>query len=350
MGLLAALAVSGPSLAHRTNLTTAQVIVADNVVDYRLSVAPHDLAVALGIETNLIAPVPQSAFEARRDWLDQYVAMRLRVANDGTPCPPDPIGIDYSQLPQELGLEISYRCDAPVVFLSIGYYLFFDIDPKHRSLGRLVLPAGEEEFLFDRSVTTLEIAVDRPAPQLPWTVRFTRILLLGIEHILVGYDHILFLLALLVMAARLWETIKVVTAFTLSHSLTLGLAWFGVIALPTRLVESAIAVSIMYVATENILGKGFRRRWLVAGGFGLVHGLGFYAVLSRLDLGGTDTVTTLLAFNLGVEIGQLAIVAIAFGPLVWWGRQPWHLRSARAGSGAILLVASWWLVQRLFLR
>ena len=298
----------------------------------------------------MVAPVPRDAFEARRSELDRYLAPRLLVKGDGARCTAEPAGMDYARLPSKLVIGLSYRCAQPIENLSITYLLFFDIDPKHRSLGRLVLPAGEEEFLFDRTMTTLEVTVDRPEPQLSWFERFRRILWLGVEHILSGYDHLLFLLALLIVAARLWEIVKVVTAFTLSHSLTLALAWFGLITISSRLVEIVIALSIAYVAAENILGRGARRRWLVAGGFGLVHGLGFYTVLRDLSLGSSDTVTTLLAFNLGVEAGQLAVVALVYFPLVWWARQTWYRRSAQAGSAMILLVASWWIIERLLLR
>jgi hydrogenase/urease accessory protein HupE len=306
--------------------------------------------VALGIETDLIAPVPRASFEARRDQLARYLGTRLLVANQGAACAPGSPDIDYSGLPDQLVIAAPYRCSGTIARLSITYLLFFDIDVKHRSLGRLVLPRGAEEFLFDRAVTTLEVAVDQPQPQLAWFERFRRILWLGVEHILSGYDHLLFLFALLIVAASFWNTVTVVTAFTVSHSLTLALAWFGFITLPARLVEGLIALSIAYVAVENILGRGTRRRWLVAGGFGLVPGLGFSTVLREISSGVGDTVTTLLAFNLGVEAGQLCVVALAYGPIVWWARQAWYRSSARAGSAMILLVASWWMIERLILR
>ncbi len=343
------MAAGGPAFAHRTNLTTAEVAVAAETVDYRLTVSAHDLAVALGIETDLIAPVPRASFEARRDQLTRYLGTRLAVANQGVPCAPGSPDVDYSSLPDRLAIAAPYQCSSTIERLSITYLLFFDIDPKHRSLGRLVLPAGEQEFLFDRAMTTLEVAVNQPQPQFAWFERFRRILWLGVEHILSGYDHLLFLFALLIVAASFWTTVTVVTAFTVSHSLTLALAWFGFITLPSRLVEGLIALSIAYVAVENILGRGARRRWLVAGGFGLVHGLGFYTVLREISLGGRDTVMTLLAFNLGVEAGQLFVVVLLYGPLVWWARQAWYRSSARAGSAMILLVASWWMIERLFL-
>lgn len=332
------------AFAHRTSLAISKVSVSGDEVLYRLSVSAHDLAVALGIETDLVSPVPQSAFESETGALTRYLQERLRITSAGVRCAPQTPAVDYTRLPENLLLSIVFVCPDAVRRLGIDYGLFFDIDPRHRGLGRLVLPDAEEEFLIDRSLTRLEWTIDQPATAS--AAHFGRIFHLGVEHILLGYDHLLFLLALLMVAARFWIMVKVVTAFTLAHSLTLALAWYGVIEAPQRAVEILIAASIAYVAVENLLGRGAGHRALVAGGFGLVHGLGFYSVLSALGLAGGNAATTLLAFNLGVEAGQLAIVAIAFAPLAWWARQPWYQPSMNACSGVILVVAGFWIVQR----
>jgi hypothetical protein len=107
-------------------------------------------------------------------------------------------------------------------------------------------------------------------------------------------------------------------------------------------------LSIAFVAIENIVSQRFGHRWLLAGGFGLVHGLGFYSALRDLGLGQTDMATTLLAFNLGVEAGQIAVITMVYGPLILWRRQQWFQPSARACSVIILLVASWWIFERIF--
>lgn len=334
------------ALAHKTNLTIAEVGVSHERVSYRLHVSAHDLAVALGIETDLVTPVPRTAFEGRKDTLARYLSERLTVLAQGGRCLSESPAVDYSRLPESLVVDLNYTCAKPVERLTISYGLFFDIDPTHRSLGRVIFPGGHEEFLFDRFLTRLELDVSKPLTQSSWTARFGRIFILGVEHILTGYDHILFLLALLIVSPRFWQLAKIVTAFTVAHSFTLALAWYGVIELPSQLVESLIAISIAYVATENLFREGFAHRWLLAGGLGLVHGLGFYSALSKLGLGTTDATTTLLAFNLGVEAGQLAIVSLLYGPLAWWVRQRWYLRSARVCSTIILLVAAWWIIER----
>jgi len=209
----------------------------------------------------------------------------------------------------------------------------------------VILPGRDEPFVFDRSLTRLDLDLLAAWPGAR-AGRFGRILWLGIEHIATGYDHLLFLMALLMGAARFWATVRVVSAFTVAHSLTLALAWYGILAPPARLVEVSIAASIGWVAGENFLGRGGTHRWLLAGGFGLIHGLGFYGALRDLGLVEAGLVMTLIGFNLGVELGQVALVALAWGPLVWWAHRPWYERSARAASALVLLVALWWLIER----
>lgn len=243
---------------------------------------------------------------------------------------------------------IEFSCPVAVTRLTLTYELFFDIDKRHSNIAIVSAPGRQRQFLLDSSFKTIDFELGGRAESESWTTRFGRVFALGVEHILVGYDHILFVLALLIVSARAWQIVKVVTAFTVAHSLTLALAWSGIIELPSRPVEILIALSIVYVAVENLLGKGFGRRWVVAGLLGLVHGLGFYGVLSKLGLGQGYALTTLISFNLGVEAGQLAIVALVFWPLAWWVRRPWYPRSAAVASTLILLVASWWVVERAF--
>jgi hypothetical protein len=260
-------------------------------------------------------------------------------------CPPAPPGIEASDPAEAVTLVLRYLCPVPAARLSVRYRLFFDLDPGHRNLGRLVLPHRAEPFVFDRSMAWLDVDTTGD-PATTGRARFGRMVWLGLEHILGGYDHLLFVLALLIRATRLSVMVKVVTAFTVGHSLTLGLAGAGILALPPPLVEIAIAATIAWVAVENVLARGGHHRWLLAGGFGLIHGLGFYGALSARSLEEAGVVGALLGFNLGVEVGQLTVVALAWGPLVWWARRPWYEVSARIGSAAILAVALGWVVER----
>ncbi|WP_370868594.1 HupE/UreJ family protein [Undibacterium sp.] len=187
----------------------------------------------------------------------------------------------------------------------------------------------------------------------------------GIWHIWIGFDHILFLLSLLLPAVLVlkmgkWDAassfkaaaidvLKIVTAFTLAHSITLTLAALNVLTLPTRLVESAIAASVILAALNNLFPLFQGRRWMVAFAFGLIHGFGFASVLADLGLPQSALVLALLGFNLSVEIGQLIIVA-GFLPLAYLLRRHWLYQRAilQVGSGLIILIALVWFIERAF--
>ena len=187
----------------------------------------------------------------------------------------------------------------------------------------------------------------------------------GVWHIWIGFDHILFLLSLLLPAVltfrdrrwmpvgqfrpAFWDVVRVVTSFTLAHSITLSLAALEVVTLPSRVVESTIALSVVLAALNNVRPVIEERRWLMAFVFGLIHGFGFASVLTDLGLPRGTLALALVAFNLGVELGQLTIVA-AFLPLAFAFRRTWLYRCLifRGGSALIILVAAAWFVERAF--
>jgi hydrogenase/urease accessory protein HupE len=175
----------------------------------------------------------------------------------------------------------------------------------------------------------------------------TSLFQLGISHILEGYDHLLFLLTLLVAASGWRQMVGIITAFTAAHSVTVGLAVFGVARLPEKLVECTIAASIVWVAAENLFQGGGRNRWRQTFAFGLVHGFGFAGALLELQLPREGLAWSLLLFNTGVEAGQLLVVAPLFPLLLLLRRTPWSGLVQKALSGAALAMALVWLAQRL---
>jgi hydrogenase/urease accessory protein HupE len=175
----------------------------------------------------------------------------------------------------------------------------------------------------------------------------TSLFQLGISHILEGYDHLLFLLTLLVAASGWRQMVGIITAFTAAHSVTVGLAVFGVARLPEKLVECTIAASIVWVAAENLFQGGGRNRWRQTFAFGLVHGFGFAGALLELQLPREGLAWSLLLFNTGVEAGQLLVVAPLFPVLLLLRRTPWSGLVQKALSGAALAMALVWLAQRL---
>ena len=169
------------------------------------------------------------------------------------------------------------------------------------------------------------------------------------EHIATGYDHILFLLALLLVGGGLRALVGVVTAFTVAHSITLALATLDLVALPIRLVESAIALSIAWVALENVLFDQQSGRWRITFLFGLVHGFGFASVLRAMHLPSQSLAASLLAFNLGVEAGQIVIVLLAYPVIAAMQHAPQRRMIVATASSVIFVVALYWFVDRTFL-
>lgn len=179
--------------------------------------------------------------------------------------------------------------------------------------------------------------------------RFFRFLVLGIEHIFTGYDHLAFLLAVLLTGGSLLINARIITSFTIAHSLTLALATFGVVTLPASIVEPLIAASIVFVGIENLVRRQLARRWLVTFGFGLIHGLGFAQILRELGIAtmGVQGAIPLLSFNLGVELAQLSIAALIL-PLIWrlQRRPTFMLKHVPALSLLLTLAGIYWLLTR----
>lgn len=347
LALLMAIFIAAPAWAHKTNLTRGLIQLDGPAVIYSLSFSPHDIAVAAGMKTDFKTPLGVEDFAPHLDELKDYISGRLEIESERGACPLE-IATNGAALPEIFLVTATARCAAPPRRLTVRFLIFFfDVDPRHRSIGRLILPVGgQEEFLFDAQVTEFATDIAQPAPPAPWHERLFRLIDLGIEHILLGIDHILFVLLLVVAVPRAWPVARIVTAFTIAHSITLGAAWYGVVDPPSRVVETLIALSIVYVAMENILGIGTGWRAGIAALFGLVHGLGFYGVLSALDPQGSSVALTLAGFNIGVEIGQLAVVGAAAVPLLLARDKDWYVHVVRIVSGAVLLVALWWAAER----
>jgi hydrogenase/urease accessory protein HupE len=181
-----------------------------------------------------------------------------------------------------------------------------------------------------------------------------RYLGLGVEHILLGVDHLLFVVGLLLIVRGPWMLVKTITAFTLAHSLTLALATLGFVAVPSRPVDAAIALSIMFLGAEILRarqdrpGLAARRPWVVAFAFGLLHGLGFAGALTELGLAPAEIPVALLFFNVGVEVGQLMFVGACLA-LAWALRQlrvSWPRWAAPLPAYAIGTVAAFWFIER----
>ena len=237
---------------------------------------------------------------------------------------------------------------APWARLRVESQMMDRLPSGHRQMA--TMQYGDREPFLERLLDTRNRSFEIDLAEIPesssaWT-SFPRFLVLGVEHILLGYDQLLFLVGLLVASESLRSAVKWVTAFTVAHSVTLALVILGIVAVPARIVEPVIAASIVWVGIENLRGGNLDRRWLLVFAFGLVHGLGFAAALKELVVG-SSLATTLLGFNLGVELGQIAIVLVAIPLIRLAWRRPWvGVRCYQAASVLLVLAGTYWLAER----
>ncbi|HXJ82367.1 MAG TPA: HupE/UreJ family protein [Candidatus Methylomirabilis sp.] len=338
LGVLVSLASA--ARAHTTGTGLLTVTVSGASVEYRLTLVLSELPEAPARMLALAAEGDQSSVERVADELKRRVTVR---AADG-PCRPGRAVIQGSRVgDSRVIVALTFSCSAPPSRLVIRDDWFDLFGEHYRTLARIETPDGMHEAAFLPDAR--EVTIDLRTGQTAAPGRFFR---LGVEHILTGYDHLLFLAALLLPGGRLLTLFKIITAFTAAHSITLALAVLGVVTIPDRLVECVIAASIVWVALENVfLPHAPSRRWVVSFLFGLVHGFGFASTLTALELPPRNLALALLGFNVGVEAGQALVVALLLPLLVWLRSRQWEPRVVRAGSLVVAAVGFAWFVERL---
>ena len=235
--------------------------------------------------------------------------------------------------------EVLHAPDA----VALTFDFFGTLGERHTVLGTFLWKGDENPVIFTRFEPDYLFDTGYRVPALD---QFKEYLWLGMTHIFLGYDHVAFLLALL-FVKKFRDLVKIVTAFSVAHTLTLVLAALGFVSLPSRIVETAIAASIVYVAAENIWRDAENtHRWRLTFVFGLIHGFGFATVLRELGLPSDGLVRSLLAFNLGVELGQLAIAAVSWPAILWISKRPWAARARVSFSAVLLIFGAAWLLDR----
>jgi hypothetical protein len=300
-----------------------------------------------GLDGNGDGQLEPREIERARPALQAAVIERLEVRADGVRCPgalteaaPDP--------PDGLRLDATFSCAGAPAHLHLDFG-FLDLLPAdHRHLASVDFGRGVADDLARPDHPDFDVEVGAPVVRGLWS--FVRG---GIEHILTGVDHLAFLLALVLggtLAAgtgRLRALVAMLTAFTLGHSASLAIATLGGAAPGARLVEPLVALSVAFVGVENIVSRGVRRRWLVTLPFGFVHGFAFAGGLLTLGLARSELPLALFGFNVGVELGQLAVLALLLPPLLWAAQSPLYPVVAKALSAGIALAGAGWFVARL---
>jgi len=390
--------VSLPAFAHKEsdaylNLRTDPTN--DHVLKGQWDIALRDLDFAIGIDSNHDGAITWGEVQAHRAEIDRYALARLAIKGDGLTCAMQPTGQKIDDHTDGVYDVILFdaACDKEIPSkLTVVYHLFKDVDPYHRGIITVYTARNTAGAVLgpENPTTTLDLRnPDR------WG-QFRSFVTDGIWHIWTGIDHLLFILSLLLPAVLIrrrddprdwggagrgllagtagigalasarprvgyhWEAvdawwpafldiIKVISAFTVSHSVTLTLAVLGIIDLPSRLVESGIALSVIIAAGNNLYPIVRKRVWLLAFAFGFIHGLGFASALSGLQLPPLAMAASLGGFNVGVEIGQEAVVLLIM-PIAFLLRHTVFYQKVvmRWGSILIIIVAAGWLIQRAF--
>jgi hypothetical protein len=362
--LLAALLAAAPAQAHKPSDSYLTLHADGRTLRGQWDIALRDLEYAVGLDADGDGAITWGELKAKQPEIDAYALARLALRADGAICrlePAEHLVDDHSDGAYAV-LRFAARCPAESFkAVEIEYRLFFDLDPTHRGLLRVERGADTTTGILSPDRPRLEVSAEGRSK----LRQFADYVREGVWHIWIGFDHILFLVSLLLPSVfvfahaqwapagrfreAFWDVFKVATSFTVAHSITLSLAALSVIVLPSRLVESAIALSVVLAALNNVWPLVHGRRWLVAFGFGLIHGFGFASVLADLGLPREILLLALVGFNIGVELGQLAIIAL-FLPVAYAMRASWAYRRLVfvGGSAAIALVAALWLVERAF--
>lgn len=354
------LLMAGPAQSHTLSVSHVEVMVNEQGrgAQIELDLALRDLALSLPLDANRDEVITWGELSAVRGQLQSLVLANVSVSTPAAECPLRPAGLAVRRYDDGMYATVQLTSDCVVDdALSIDYRLFFEQDPQHRALLTMRRGDSVSTGIARADASTVSLSMGQGQP-------FFDYLREGVHHILIGYDHLAFLISLLLPAAlirvgRQWQAIPrlrpgllhvvgVVTAFTVAHSITLVLAALDLVTPASRWIEAAIAASVLLAALNNLYPVVTRRLWVVGFAFGLIHGFGFAGALGELGLPDRARLSALLSFNIGVELGQLMVVAIVMPVLFAVRHQRWYARYAMPLMSLLIAgLAVWWLIQRL---
>jgi hypothetical protein len=360
--LLLLLLAATPAAAHKQSDAFLRLAVDGAQVAVQWDIALVDLDLAVGLDGDGDGAITWGEVRARHAAIAAYALPRLSIAADGAACVAGPVThlVNTRSDGAHAVLRFTATCPAAPGRLAVGYRLLFEHDPQHRGLLAVATPAATHTRVLSPAEPHAAIDVGGAGGAL-----FRGFFADGVEHILTGFDH-LFFIAVLLLPAMLrrdrhaWApvagfreglvgTVKVLSAFSAAHTVTVALAAMGIVTPPSRMIEAAIALTIGLSALDLVVPFLGPRRWVVAGAFGLIHGFGFAGALGPLELPPFELAVALFAFNLGVEAGQL-LVALLVLPVafVLRGWRPYGRVVLPAGAALAATVAGLWFVERAF--
>jgi hydrogenase/urease accessory protein HupE len=322
--------------AHPLNNGYSQFIIDKNTVEVDLFIPEPSM---LQYDLNADKQLDTEELKQQTSSMTNYLSDHLQLRNGQKPMALELLSVERAEKETIPGIafKLNFTGNSKIESLTIQYSLLFDdYDPNHINFAIIMNGNDVDQTIWNAENRTYHyepFQQDGLWPSL-W-LYFT----LGIEHILSGTDHLLFLFALLLITSKASDILKIVTAFTVAHSITLFLAASNIISVRPTVVESAIALTIAYVAVENLVVKEAGKRWVLTFLFGLIHGMGFAGALKEVGLPQDYFVSSLLSFNVGVEMGQMAVVLVILPILLKLSKLPWYRRLVYAGSGVIILIA-----------
>ncbi|XEC94552.1 HupE/UreJ family protein [Paenibacillus tarimensis] len=348
---LGPLASAQPVWAHAASYGYAKWHVADKRAEWTMAIDGKSIMELGPIDANNDGSLArEEAAQSYETYIRPYMDDKLIVSVNGKNAA---YALDSLDIASDGELQMTFHLDSrrTIETFQVNYRLFFEESKhRHKNISVFYLPDNPDlpvEHIFKSDTPAWEWMSTKSADS---ANSFPLFIMLGIEHIMIGYDHILFILSLLVIGLRFRSTIAIVTAFTAAHSITLALSALGAVRLPPAWIEIAIALTICYVAAENMWKRQFRHRWMLTFAFGLIHGFGFANVLENIAVPGPNLVLALLGFNLGVEIGQLLLIAMIV-PVMHVVRKfnPVPFRRVTVGVSAILFLCGLlWAIERAY--
>ena len=315
------------------------------------------------LDTNKNGITSWKEIEAKQEEILHYVLPHMCISTDGNYCEKDLKSFDLKRRGHQtyIKLEVRLLCAKPENKVKVFYDLFFDEDKEQKAFLSIKEEGGSLPAVLSPRMREVVVALKNTSP----FINFRRFMYEGVWHIWLGFDHILFLIMLLVPSVAVYEnrriitqiplgvslvsTLKVVTAFSVAHSITLVLSVLDVINVHAQFIEVCIALSVVFAALNNVFVAVSRKLWVLSFGFGLLHGFGFASALKEMLLENKDFGYSLLGFNLGVEVGQIALV-ISIVPFIYITRNTWFYRYVILYGLSLLtaVVASVWAYERLF--
>ncbi len=357
--VVACMAGAVPAAAHSLSTSYLTVVTAGSAMRVQWEIALRDLDYAIGLDPT--GRITWGDLRARQQAIVDYAMPRLALSSGGSACKPGPVALlaDERAGNGYAVLDFTARCPSTVRAVGIDDRLMFDLDPRHRALVDVIAGGSFHVAVLSPASPQVTVAAGGRLGQ-----TFADFFRVGVAHIMSGPDHLLFI-ALLLFPAMFrrgargrWEpverfgpaflqTTKILSAFTVAHAITVTAATLGWVSIPSRIIEGAIALTIVATAVDNIVSVLPERRWVLGFGFGLIHGMGFAAALGPLSLPAWPLAVALFSFNVGVEAAQL-VAAMLVLPVGFALR---HVRAYPArflpgASGVAGLVALAWFARR----